>query len=280
MANSKDKNLFKEIELGLQSYADEIFNPSPYLNKEDWVTLQRNEVYLKDLEKIRLKFNVPQKLLKEKDIMPIVIFIGDSEICEAESDWVSSLEIDTRKAFRKAIEGILLKYGLRPNFYDFVQSHILYKEISKGLPLYNFEMFLNILHDPKIATRYNLSAQEKKFTRELFKSKRGITTKNIPKEHRGDFKKLNLFLSKSKNSRRKSRNLEIIEKILSLKDEEIIVDETADKQIKKKRNYLDVVAEMDQDFSSPKDDIKKSAKYRKQISRFKNKIKKQKKDKN
>lgn len=280
MTNSKDEDLFKIIELGLQSHADGLFNPSPYLNKEDWIMLQRNEVYLKDLEKIRLKFNVPKKLLKDKDMTPFVITVGDSEICEAESDWVSSLDIDTKKSFKKAIDSILLRYGLRPNFYDFIQSHILYREVSKGLPLYDFGMFLDILQNPKKATRYNLSVQEKKFTRELFKLKKGITTKNIPKEHREEFKKLDLELSKSKNTRRKSRNLEKIEKILLLKDEEIVVDETADYQVKKKRNYLDVVAEIDQDFNSEEDDIKKSVTYRKQISRFKNKIKKQKKAKN
>ncbi len=196
----------------LREYTDTFFGPRPHLNDERWEVLKGDRNFNRRLEEIRVRERIPILSLKD-DIWVHWITIDDISGDGTDmsgSHFMDSLSAARRTRIDSAIRTILYDFALPLNFYDFIQSILLYRSASNGTPRYNWDFLDQLIENPAEARRLPISTAEKKFWLHFFRRHLGISPTGKPKrEHAAILKRLkNILESSPKNRARRMRTFD------------------------------------------------------------------------
>ncbi|MFH1170384.1 MAG: hypothetical protein V1704_02400 [Candidatus Vogelbacteria bacterium] len=236
-----------------------------------------------DIKKVRDKYNISNFTAEEArldDYDENVIFdINNEPYGIPTSKFLNEKLTEKERAkFKKDIDGIIKKYSLPLNFYDWMEWCVLYNHEVPWQSLFNWELFSQIIENPKELERVGLTTREKhemkKQWRDLFNMKIGRPSKKQVQQY-GEFLKL---LSKSKNKKRRMRTFLPALKALKMRQGKEKYSEWGDfGTISTTKKYKDKVAEIYPDLEG-EDDDRLAVNLRKQkerlLKRFKIKGKK------
>jgi len=193
----------KMLDFELSKY----FKVSDELNYERASLLLSNDKFLKDIQLSRKKISIP-----DLDPKTDIVLIEDFGI----SNWLESSSQAVKNRLDQRIKRILKKYYLPINFYDWLESYLLYNREPYGFPIKSmgalWENFERL--NPKLP----LTTGEKKFLKEYLRQKFNLKTKGrLPKKMAKAYKVFLENLSKIKNTKRRLRNMEIALRALDCK---------------------------------------------------------------
>jgi len=241
---------------------DKYFLASKGLNEERAKLLPTNKNFKKEILLVRKKLNIPN-LLMEEDIL-----LAEET---TKSKW---LELSGKKhILDEEIKKILQKCYLPINFYDWLESYILYGKKPSWSPIRSgFDLLVDY---DRLNPQTPLTSGEKKYLTHSLRKIFDLDGRGrIPKKLSIAWKQFLNNLSKIKNTKRRYKNLSLYFKILTSKKEKIEdAKESGETFFREKTTYADIVPIIYNCDMSPKEQQKVAKRLRKIKSRHKETIK-------
>lgn len=204
LKNKDISPLAKFLSLTVKSQMEKWFKVRKELNREIVAYLRAIGDFKADLRRVRKQFRIP-KLSPKEDIREIPFEDSSYE----ESDWLHGQKDSVQQSFHQEIEGLIKKYDLPQNFYDWLDYYILYGT-PPFAPLYNPGLVQQIIKNPDEVSRIPLTSGEKKFLKQITGWMLGVKkrpNKDLKTTYKMVQSELQAFLATSKNKRRKFRTL-------------------------------------------------------------------------
>lgn len=209
------------------------------LNQEKADVFPKDPKFREEIQNIREKLCITN-LEPEKDIINI-----DQE--NVGSDWLQyTASEEERKKFNAVITKLLHKYELGLNFKDWMECTVLYGDFSLWSPLYDFDLFEQLISNPEEARRIPLTTAEKKYLKQFFRKILNVSRSGLlPKKYKTIFSDFCKILNLGTNSRRRMRSFDLAVK--TLKHGEVVehIDTVTQEKTKGKIAHSIIVSEID-----------------------------------
>ena len=243
MEKKKSDSLIPILQKGIQEYLKKYFSVRIKLCEEIFVYLDEIPPYrlklIKGIKDIHSEFKIPE-LIPEKD-MRISAMNEHTEIWD--SSWLLDQPKNTRDKFHSDIIKLIREMGFPLSFYQWLKDYVIYNKEPDDKPGYNLSM-LEHLRDYSSG---DLTKGEKelleKDIRSVFRIK-GRPKNDIKK----DYSEIKEEIDEMATCEIKPfKSLDTAIKTLEIGKKEVVKDELENREIVRKKQYLHLACEIDED---------------------------------